>query len=499
MRTLLLALTALLLPSCLKLTAGTNALLQADSHLTRPDRVHATHERISSLRTRPGLEVGVFAHDLRGARMMALAPGGAVLLTRPDEGDVHSLRDVDGDGTAERRDRVLSGLDGVHGVAVHEGRVYLSTPRRLLVADLAEDGKLGEPASLAPLPEGGQHSRRTQRVGPDGRLYVSVGSTCNACVEDDPEHATILRMALDGSQREILARGLRNTMGFDFHPETDELWGMDHGSDHRGDDQPPEELNRVQRGKDYGWPWAYGQQTVDEEAPAPPTGTKAARAAASEPMVLGYQAHAAPIAMIFLERPLGPLGRGDALVAMHGSWNRDEPAGYEVVAIRFEGGRPARFEPVLTGFLTPEGTQFGRPAGLVQLKDGSVLVSEDENGVVHRLSAAKTPPPRSSPSTSSSSPSPSRSWPRGSSSCGDSGGADARSRSVTAGSQVRGIGYSPPSSHLSNQNLRWVSSGSSLVISTPGSSFIARSTLCRYSVPSAFWRKTSASFSSAQP
>jgi glucose/arabinose dehydrogenase len=391
MRTLVLACAALLLASCLKLRAGTNALLQADSHLTRPDRVDATTERVSTLRAPPGLSLGVFARDLPGARMMALAPDGAVLLTRSKKGDVYALRDVDGDGAAERRVRVLSGLDGVHGVAVHEGRVYLSTPTRLLVSDLAKGGALGEPTSLAPLPKGGQHPRRSLAVGPDGRLYVSVGSTCNACVEDDPEHATILRMALDGSGREIFARGLRNTIGFDFHPETDELWGMDHGSDHRGDDQPPEELNGVQRGKDYGWPWAYGDRTVDEEAPEPPTGTKAARAETSEPMILGYQAHAAPIAMIFLDRPLGPLGRGDALVAMHGSWNREEPVGYEVVAIRFEGGRPARFEPVLTGFLTPGGKQFGRPTGLVQLPDGSVLVSEDENGVVYRLSAPATP------------------------------------------------------------------------------------------------------------
>lgn len=391
MRTLLLASAAVLLTSCLKLGAATNALLQADSHLTRPDRVAASTERIAALRTAPGLSVGVFARDLRGARMMALAPDGAVLVTRPEEGDVHALRDVDGDGAAERRARLLSGLEGVHGVAVHEGRVYLSTPTQLLVSVLAQDGSLGEPAFLARLPEGGRHPHRNQVVGPDGWLYLSVGSTCDACMEDDPEHAAILRMALDGSSREIFARGLRNTIGFDFHPETGELWGMDHGTDHRGDDVPPEELNLVQRGKHYGWPWVHGNRTVDEEAPEPPTGTKAARAEASEPMVLGYQAHAAPIAMIFLDRPLGPLARGDALVAMHGSWNRDEPVGYEVVAIRFEGGRPVRFEPVLSGFLTRQGKQFGRPTGLVQLPDGSVLVSEDENGVVYRLSGQPRP------------------------------------------------------------------------------------------------------------
>jgi glucose/arabinose dehydrogenase len=164
---------------------------------------------------------------------------------------------------------------------------------------------------------------------------------------------------------------------------------MDHGSDHRGDDVPPEELNRIEQGKDYGWPWAFGDRVVDVETEdTPPGGTNAERARASEPMALGYQAHSAPIAMIFLERPLGPLRRGDALVTMHGSWNRDRPVGHEVVAIRFEGGTPTTFEPVLTGFLMPDGEQFGRPAGLVQLADGSVLVSEDGNGVVYRISPA---------------------------------------------------------------------------------------------------------------
>jgi glucose/arabinose dehydrogenase len=382
----ILSVAPLVLCSCLAVREGAKAVVQSDSHLTRPDRVPPTAERIAGLRVRDGLAVSVFARGLEGARMMALLPDGTVLLTRPEPGEVHALRDADGDGVAERSVRVASGLDGVHGVAVHEGKVYLSTPEQLLVAEAGADGALGAQTPIAKLPKGERHSKRTQGVGPDDRLYVAVGSTCNACVEEDPEHATMLRLARDGSGREVFARGLRNTIGFGWHPDTKVLWGMDHGSDHRGDDVPPEELNRIEQGKDYGWPWAYGKRTVDREMDAPPGGSREGRARASEPMALGYKAHSAPIGMIFLERPLGPLRRGDAVVAMHGSWNRDEPVGYEVVAIRFEDGVPTSFEPLLSGFLTAEGKQFGRPTGLVQLADGSVLVSEDENGLVYRIS-----------------------------------------------------------------------------------------------------------------
>jgi glucose/arabinose dehydrogenase len=381
----------LVLGGCLYVREGAKAVAQGDSHVTRADRVDATPERVSTLRVPAGLAVTPFARDLAGARMMAVTADGAVLVTRPGEGDVYALHDADGDGRAERRDRVLSKLDGVHGIAVHEGKVYLSTPTQLLVSDVGAGGALGQPRVIARLPEGGQHSKRTQAVGPDGRLYVSIGSTCNACVESDSEHATLLRFGLDGSGRELFARGLRNTMGFAWHPETKVLWGMDHGSDHRGDDVPPEELNRLEQGKDYGWPWAYGERVVDAEMEEPPSGSKAERARASEPMVLGYQAHSAPMGMIFLHRALGPLRRGDAVVAMHGSWNRDRSVGYEVVSIRFEDGKPKAFEPLVSGFLMADGKQFGRPTGLAQLADGSVLVSDDENGIVYRISEAERP------------------------------------------------------------------------------------------------------------
>ena len=236
MRFIALLFVASLLASCMYAREGLKVAAQADSHATRPDRVDATPARISTLRVPTGLSVDVFARDLKGARMLASLADGTVLLTRPEEGDVHALHDADGDGVAERRVRALSGLEGVHGVTVHEGKVYLATPTRLLVSEPQADGALGEPRDLAELPEGGRHPHRTLGVSPDGRLHVSIGSTCNACAEENPEHAAMLRFALDGSARELFATGLRNTIGYDWHPDTNVLWGMDHGSDHRGDD-----------------------------------------------------------------------------------------------------------------------------------------------------------------------------------------------------------------------------------------------------------------------
>jgi glucose/arabinose dehydrogenase len=336
--------------SCSSTCAGETAF--------RPARRDATPQRIAGLRVPDGFTISVFAREVRDARMMALAPDGAVLVTQPEDDQVLLLRDRDGDGDADERRVLVDDLDQVHGITVRGDTVYLAPPTRVLAAEL-EDDRLGRLRTvLDSLPSGGRHPNRTLHFSPDGALFVSVGSSCNACKEKDPEHATLL-VATGGGTRRIFARGLRNTIGFAWHPRTGQLWGMDHGSDGLGDDRPPEELNRLIDGGDYGWP---------AEQPGPDT---------VKP-VLGYQAHAAPIDMVFW--------RGDALVAMHGSWNRSRAVGYEVVRIRFRDGKPQEFEPFLTGFLIEGGkAQFGRPAGLLVLSDRALLVSDDENGVIYRI------------------------------------------------------------------------------------------------------------------
>jgi len=348
----------------------------------------ATPERIAALTVAEGFTLTVFARDLGNVRMMAQAEDGTVYATRRAQGDVIALRDSDEDGEAEM-EIVLSGLESVHGILLEGGQMYLATPTTIYVASF-EDGVIGEPEVLVDdLPDGGQHGNRTMAFGPDGLLYVSIGSSCNSCAETNPEHATILQIQPDGSSRTIFAAGLRNTIGWGWHPETGEMWGMDHGSDWRGDDQPPEELNRLEQDANYGWPWCFGDQEVDPYLAVPPRGmTKAEFCATTATPALTYQAHSAPIGMVFYTGEQFPAEySGDAFVAMRGSWNRQEPVGYKVVRLDFEDGQPAGFEDFVTGWLIEDGqAQFGRVAGLLVLQDGSLLIGDDTNGMIYQVS-----------------------------------------------------------------------------------------------------------------
>lgn len=355
----------------------------------RPEEVPPTPELVAGLVAPRGFEITTFADGLEHARMLA-ARGDAVYLTRPRQGDVLRLRDVDGDGVADERITAISGLELVHGIAFGDGDdVYLATPTEVHRATVAADGRFtSSNVIISDLPDGGQHPYRTLGIGPDGALYISVGSSCDACEESNPEHATMLRASRDGATREVLARGLRNTIGFAWHPTTGELWGMDHGSDWRGNDTPPEELNRITAGADYGWPYCYGQRHIDPVIADPPEGTKAERCASTTPPVLETQAHNAPIGFVFYDDGAFPSEyRGSAFVAMRGSWNRLPPTGYKVVRVRFDtGGVPSGFEDFVTGFLIRGGeATFARPAGIAVADDGAILLTDDSNGVIYRV------------------------------------------------------------------------------------------------------------------
>jgi glucose/arabinose dehydrogenase len=361
-------------------------------HMFQPAQREFADSFVESLVLPAGFQARIFARNLGKPRMMAVAADGTVYVTRPDQNDVVALQDNNRDGRADRLFIVLRNLEKVHGIAIHRGYLYLAAPKKLYFAPLLGGGNTGEARVLVDdLPDGGQHGNRTIAFGPNG-LYLSVGSTCNACNETNLENATLLRFEAGMGDRRIFARGLRNTIGFDWHPETGELWGMDHGSDWRGDDQPPEELNRLQAGKDYGWPFCYADRRIDHFVPTEPKGkTKEQYCATTEPPALTYQAHSAPIAMLFYRGAQFPQEfRGDALVAMHGSWNRKQPTGYKVARVRFKEGRPVQFEDFLSGFLSPEGENyFGRPAGLATARDGSLLVSDDANGIIYTVSYDK--------------------------------------------------------------------------------------------------------------
>jgi len=340
--------------------------------------------------------VTAFATGLKNARILAVAPNGDVYVSRRDQGDVLLLRDANGDGRADGAPIQVASRAGAHGLAIRDNKLYLVTVKELFVADIESDGRLGELALLAgDLPDAGQHPNRTIAFGPDGMLYLSVGSTCNDCNESNPENATILRLTPDGRERTIFATGLRNTIGFGWQPQTGELWGFDHGIDFLGDTQQPEEVNKIELGKMYGWPHVYGAGEIYPQSTPVGDITKEQWKARSTPMVVGWNAHAAPMQLAFYTGTAFPAEyRGDAFVTMRGSWNRARPSGYDIVRVRFTNGQATSVEPFLTGFLTDGGkTHFARPVGLAMARDGALLMADDANGVIYRVaytgSAAK--------------------------------------------------------------------------------------------------------------
>ncbi|MEG3089405.1 YbhB/YbcL family Raf kinase inhibitor-like protein [Sphingomonas sp. PB4P5] len=382
----LLAGAALASPALAQQGDGTNVSIPIT--IFKPAKVPATPERIAALRAPAGFTVTSFATGLKNARILAVAPDGTVYLTRRDQGDVLMLKDADGDGKADGAPVTVTNRPGAHGIAIHAGKFYLVTVKELFVADILSDGRLGELTLLAgDLPDAGQHANRTIAWGPDDMLYISVGSTCNVCNENNPENATILRVSPDGKSRTILAGGLRNTIGFDWNPRTGELWGLDHGIDFLGDTDQPEELNRIELGKQYGWPHAYADGKIYPQSTPVGGITKEQWRDNSVPMVIGYDAHAAPMQFLFYKGSAFPSEyNGDAFATMRGSWNRKQPSGYSIVRIRFQNGQAKSIEPFVTGFLTDAGTtHIARPVGLAVAHDGSLLMADDANGVIYRV------------------------------------------------------------------------------------------------------------------
>jgi Raf kinase inhibitor-like YbhB/YbcL family protein len=354
----------------------------------KPNKVPATSERIAQLKAPEGFTVEAFASGLGNARILAVAEDGTVYVSRREEGDVLILRDANGDGKADAAPVTVANLPQAHGLAVHDGKLYIVTVKELFVGDIQEDGTLGPLTMLlGDLPDSGQHPNRVLEFGPDGMIYLSVGSTCNACNESNAENATILRITPDGESRTIFASGLRNTIGYDWNLDTGELWGLDHGIDFLGDEVQEEELNKIEQGKQYGWPHIYGKDGVNPQSTPVGGISKEQWAEQSTPMVLGYTAHAAPMQFKFYDGRSFPAEyQGDAFATMRGSWNRAPASGYEVVRIDYENGEPVSIEPFVTGFLTDEGTtHIARPVGLAVANDGALLMSDDTNGVIYRI------------------------------------------------------------------------------------------------------------------
>ncbi|GAB3341152.1 sorbosone dehydrogenase family protein [Larkinella ripae] len=364
---------------------------QMEGHIFRPKQLQATSDNIAQLKLPAGFTIRKFAEGLGKPRMLAVSSTGTVYVTNRETGTVTMLQDQNKDGRADKS-QVVAQKKNMHGITIRGNKVYLITVNEVYTAAIKPDGTLDSLQQIIKgLPDGGQHGNRTIHFGPDDQLYISVGSTCNACKETSDESATMIQAKADGSSRRIFAKGLRNTIGFDWHPQTHELWGFDHGIDWLGDEDQKEELNKISDGADYGWPYVYADGKF--EMHFDPSGmTHEEYAKKTTKPTLLYEAHAAPMSLLFYTGAQFPADyRGDALVSMHGSWNRAKPSGYKIVRVRFDKGKPVKIMDFISGFLTDNNqAQFARVCGLAQLPDGSLLIAEDATGIVYRVSYSQT-------------------------------------------------------------------------------------------------------------
>ena len=335
--------------------------------------------RLEELQTPPGFVVGVFAHLNAAPRLLAFGPNG-VLYAAAGEFVLAIPRE-------NQPVRVLSGLNGAHSVAFHDGDLYVAVNDGVLRfrSAVTDDLVIRSPAArVVTLPSGGGHSSRTAFFGPDGRIYATAGSTCNFCVETDRRRAAMMRYEADGSGESVIARGLRNSVSFAWHPVTSELWALDNGGDGLGDDVPPEEINVIREGGDYGWPDCYGQgKGLQWGAEARP-----GRCASTIAPEFEMQAHSAPLGISFYVGDQFPAAfLNDALVGFHGSWNRSVPTGYKIVRVHASSGRATGVEDFLWGFLDSRAqTHSGRPVHAIPGPDGAVYVSDDYNANIYRVS-----------------------------------------------------------------------------------------------------------------
>ncbi len=337
------------------------------------------------IHTAPGFEIGLFAEGLPNARFLRATPSGDLLVSRPHHGRIEILApDTDGDGRSDGRRTLIEGLVQPHGLDLHAGWLYVAESNA--VGRVRFDTETGTTDGefervVTGLPTGGNHRTRSLRFGPDGWMYVSVGSSCNACEEADVRRATILRYRPDGSGEQVYATGLRNSVGFDWRPGTDELYATDNGRDLLGDDFPPCELNRVVAGGFYGWPYANGNNRPD-----PDLGARGGeRMTDAIPPAHDFRAHNAPLGITFVRGERVPDDyRNAALVALHGSWNRTRKDGYKVVSLHWRPDGSIEERDFVVGFEKDDHV-IGRPVDVTEALDGSFYISDDYAGSIYRV------------------------------------------------------------------------------------------------------------------
>lgn len=344
-----------------------------------------------------GFQIGIYAEGVPNARLMRFTGAGDLLVSSPRDGRIVLLaRDADADGRADGLRSLLEGLNRPHGLDLREGWLYVAETDGVGRVRFDESaGQIVGPYErvLDGLPGGGNHYTRTLRFGPDGGMYVSVGSSCNVCEESDPFRASILRAPPGGGEPEIFATGLRNSVGFDWQPGTGILYATDNGRDLLGDDFPPCELNRIEQGGFYGWPYANGDRRLDPDLG--PGHEQAAQA--SIPPAHAFRAHTAPLGIAFLRDPRQPAAyRNAALVALHGSWNRTRKDGYQVVSLHWQPDGSVIERGFATGFERDDRV-IGRPVDVIEGPDAAIYISDDYTGTIYRVARGEPAPASGGP------------------------------------------------------------------------------------------------------
>ncbi len=332
--------------------------------------------------------IKAFASGLDGVRWLGLSPEGLVYATIPGAGEVLTLPDANKDGVADSVKTFADNLPGVHGIDFKDGAVYVATETEIVrLQDTNGDGVADKRDVLAnDIPGGAGHTTRTLLFRPDGKMLVSIGSSCNVCDETNEKRASISLYSADGKFEKVYASGLRNAVGLGLQPGTGDLYVTNNGRDGLGDDIPPETIYNIKEGTNYGWPFCYGERIPDKTQNTPPgfcdkTGTPAVK----------MQAHSAPLGLAFYTGSQFPAQyKGGMFVAFHGSWNRSVPTGYKLVLVRFKNNRPdvsganMGVQDFATGWQA-DGDVWGRPVDPLVAADGSLLLTDDKAGVIYTI------------------------------------------------------------------------------------------------------------------
>lgn len=341
---------------------------------------------LERLKLPPGFEVSVFAQNVPGARSMALGDKGTLFVGSVGEGRVYAIPN---DGKkATKVEAIASGLNMPNGVAVKDGALYVAEVDKVWRYDAIESHLPRPPKPTlvyGKYPHDRHHGWKFIRFGPDGWLYVPVGAPCNICEPPDP-YASITRLKPDGSAMEVYARGIRNSVGFDWDPRTKELWFTDNGRDLMGDDLPSDELNHAPKpGMNFGYPYCHQGDTPDPEL------GKKRSCSEFTPPAAKLGAHVASLGMRFYNGSMFPPEYRDRVfIAEHGSWNRTQKSGYRVVSAKIENGKVVDVQPFLEGFLDAHAnSNWGRPVDVQVMPDGALLVSDDQANAIYRISYRK--------------------------------------------------------------------------------------------------------------